>query len=130
MKINFNGKKKYQIIFVAIILVICLGVIYILNNKKVNNPEAVIYKNGEVVKRIDLSNIKESYEFTIEDGEHFNTIKVDEEGVSIVEASCTDKVCIERGSIKDELLPITCIPNKIIIKIQEAEESSIDSVVY
>lgn len=125
-----KASKKYQIILVAFLLVICMVVFYILHHKKIEKPVAVIYKNGEIVKSIDLSSVTEEYEFIIEDGANYNRIRVDEEGVSIIEASCPDKVCIKTGHVHDSLLPITCLPNKLMIKIENATESNIDATAY
>ena len=87
----------------------------------------IFIKNNEVVKTIDLSKVKESYEFEVkgENGES-NTIKVEQDGVSIIHASCSDKICIHTGKIKDSSLPIVCLPNKLIIKFERTKESEDD----
>lgn len=86
-----------------------------------------VIKNNEVIKTIDLSKVKESYEFEVKgDNEESNTIKVENTGVSIVSASCKDKICIHTGKIKDSSLPIVCLPNKLIIKFESTKESEDD----
>lgn len=122
--------RKYQIILVIFLLVVSTVVFYMLHNKNIDKPVAVIYQNGEMIKTIDLSNVTDDYEFTIEGEGGYNIIKVDEEGISIIEASCPDKVCIKTGHIHDSLLPITCLPNKLMIKIENAPESNIDAAAY
>ena len=98
---------------------ITLGENCIIHLKFVNHE-----KNNEVIKTIDLSKVKESYEFEVKgDNEESNTIKVENTGVSIISASCKDKICIHTGKIKDSSLPIVCLPNKLIIKFESTKES-------
>ena len=94
-------------------------------NFSFNNSFIIIFiKNNEVIKTIDLSKVKESYEFEVKgDNEESNTIKVENTGVSIISASCKDKICIHTGKIKDSSLPIVCLPNKLIIKFESTKES-------
>ena len=89
-----------------------------------------INKNNEIIKKIDLSSNIESYTFNIEDENGYNVVHVDNNGISIIEASCKDKVCIKAGHIHNSLMPITCLPNKLMIKIENAKKEEVDATVY
>ena len=126
MKIN----KKYQIVLIVVVFLICMALVLIINSKKIDKPMAVIYKNNEIIKKIDLSSNIESYTFNIEDENGYNVVHVDNNGISIIEASCKDKVCIKAGHIHNSLMPITCLPNKLMIKIENAKKEEVDATVY
>lgn len=94
---------------------------------------ADIYQNGELKQSIDLSTVKESFTFTME-GEWgcTNKIEVRPKSIGIISASCPDKLCVHQGFIDNSLLPITCLPNRLVIQIRQEEisEESTDIITY
>lgn len=120
-------KNLIAILILALIIVLSLFSLKIINRESKTLGIVKVIKNNKVIKTIDLSKVKESYEFEVKgDNEESNTIKIENTGVSIVSASCKDKICIHTGKIKDSSLPIVCLPNKLIIKFESAEESEDD----
>lgn len=117
-------KNLIAILILALIIVLSLFSLKMINRESKTLGIVKVIKNNEVIKTIDLSKVKESYEFEVTgDNEESNTIKVENTGVSIVSASCKDKICIHTGKIKDSSLPIVCLPNKLIIKFESTKES-------
>ena len=117
-------KNLIAILILALIIVLSLFSLKMINRESKTLGIVKVIKNNEVIKTIDLSKVKESYEFEVKgDNEESNTIKVENTGVSIVSASCKDKICIHTGKIKDSSLPIVCLPNKLIIKFESTKES-------
>lgn len=117
-------KNLIAILILALIIVLSLFSLKIINRESKTLGIVKVIKNNEVIKTIDLSKVKESYEFEVKgDNEESNTIKVENTGVSIISASCKDKICIHTGKIKDSSLPIVCLPNKLIIKFESTKES-------
>ena len=37
--------------------------------------------------------------------------------VSVTEASCPDKVCVNHGSTDQTADPIVCLPNKLVVRV-------------
>lgn len=128
-----NRTKKICIAFVVLLLVLGIaGSIFIYMRKPSKNLTANIYQDGNLIKSIDLSKVSESYSFTV-DGPNgaYNKIEVRPGEIAVVEASCPDKVCINMGFIKNQSLPISCLPNKLVIKIENATDSqNIDGISY
>jgi len=122
-----NKKNLIAVLILALIIVLSLFSLKIINRETKTLGIVKVIKNNEVIKTIDLSKVKESYEFEVKgDNEESNTIKVEKDGVSIVSASCNDKICIHTGKVKDSSLPIVCLPNKLIIKFESTKESEDD----
>lgn len=121
--------KKIAIILSLLILVIGLGAglsLYIMNKEATDGSYAYIYQNNELIKVVDLTNVKEDYEFRIdsEDG-GYNIVKVTTDGsIGIIEASCPDHVCMNTGFIRNSLVPITCLPNELVIEVKNSKEDS------
>lgn len=120
-------KNLIAILILTLIIVLSLFSLKMINRESKTLGIVKVIKNNEVIKTIDLSKVKESYEFEVKgDNEESNTIKVENTGVSIVSASCKDKICIHTGKIKNSSLPIVCLPNKLIIKFESTKESEDD----
>lgn len=87
---------------------------------------ADIYQNGELKQSILLSAVTESYTFTVYDKQdNFNQIEVRPGSIGILSASCPDKLCVHQGFISNTLLPITCLPNRLVIQLRQ--EQAIES---
>lgn len=93
---------------------------------------AEIYQNGEIIHTIHLDTVTESYTLRIDgDNGAYNVIEIHPGEIGICEASCPDGLCVNMGFIHSEVLPITCLPNKVVIRIRKGDNPEhIDSVVY
>ncbi len=122
------SKKNKILIFVTLILLVILVCFsYIIYNKKLNNKIAKIYQDGNLIYEINLDKVEEAYTIKIDgDEEHYNIVEVRKGEIGIIEANCPDKICVNMGFVSDGLLPITCLPNKLIIEIEGGEESEYD----
>lgn len=115
-----NRTKKICIAAAAILLTLGIaGSIFIYTHKADGTLTAKVYQDGTLIKTIDLSAVTESYSFTVEsENGAYNTIEVRPGEIAVVEASCPDKVCINMGFIKNPSLPISCLPNKLVIQLE------------
>ena len=127
-----SNKKTVIILIVCIVVfLICLilSIIILTNNK--NARTARIYQNGNLLYEIDLSSVKEPYTLNItSESGGYNIVEVRPGEIGICKASCPDKVCVNMGFINNSSLPITCLPNKLIIKLESDSEEEADVVVY
>lgn len=82
---------------------------------------AVIYVDGEVYDTVDLSAVAVPYEFTVETEYGYNTVRVSPGAIEVAEADCSEQVCVNQGTITDGLIPITCLPHHVVIRIEEPE---------
>ena len=133
-----SANRKAAIILSCIILLILAGSIaaWMIINKQEQGKTAEIYQNGVLIKTIQLDTVTSPYTFTVE-GENgaSNTIEVRPGEIGIIEANCPDGLCINMGFIHSSALPITCLPNKVVIKVtggsgdSSESEPDIDSIV-
>ena len=128
-------KKNVKYIIAGTVVVVMIAALIVawifITQTKVSNAVANIYQNGTLIRSIDLETVEESYTFKIE-GENgaYNTVLVEPGHISITDSSCPDKVCISQGRISDGVLPITCLPNGIVIQIetQNTTNSTLDGM--
>ncbi len=66
--------------------------------------------------------------YTIENNNSFNTIKIINGNVKMINASCNDQYCVNHSPINKNYQTIVCLPNKLVIEIDSSFESGIDSI--
>lgn len=128
-----KNKKVYVIIVIIGVLFISSIITILDRNREIPaNPYICIYQDGKLWKEIEISNIEEPYTITIEwEGGGYNILEIRNGAVGIVEASCPDKVCQKMGFISNSLMPITCLPNHLMIcVVEQGSTEKIDGVVY
>ena len=123
---------KKKIIFLSILLAVLLSVsilaiVYMKQRSVSEGCVAYIYRDNELIRQIDLDAVKEEFTFTLEYEGRSNTVLVRPGEIGIIAASCPDKLCVKMGFISDSLVPVTCLPNHIVIRVY-GKDSSLDDV--
>ena len=117
-----SKSSKILIVVLAALLLGC-GAFFLLAPK--DSAAALIYVDGELYTRVELSGVKESYTIAIGDG---NVALVEEGGISMHSADCPDKLCVKQGRAT-VLQPVTCLPNKVTIIVENTEPDEVDIVI-
>ena len=91
-----------------------------LNSNQEPAKYACIYEDGELIHKINLSNVTKPYTIIIGG----NTVLVEKGQISMLEADCPDKVCVKQGAISDGARPIICLPNNVLIKLTDDENDT------
>lgn len=118
--------KKYKgIIFFFFALAIGVaGCIFVLN-MQYEKPVAKIYQNNELLYEIDLTSVKKEQLINVESPfGGYNKVLVEKDGISVIEASCPDHICINQGKLFKGTTPIVCLPNKLVIKIENGKNTA------
>lgn len=98
---------------------------------EVQSHFAEIYQNGVCIETINLDTVENPYTFDVRgDNSCINTIEVRPGSIGIVSADCPDKLCVHQGFISNSLLPITCLPNHLVIQIHKADSITPDITSY
>lgn len=110
-------------IILCIIVLLTSAVIYLLFNilETTNNKTAVVYYDNKIILKIDLNNTnKQEYEVEGLNGK----IKIEsQEGkVRVIEENSPKHLCSKQGYISKGYETIICLPNKIVIKIEDSTE--------
>lgn len=128
-----NDRKK-AVLLTAVLLVlalICCIRIYMAGHKIPSDGQSLyadIYQNGELLQTIRLDTVTSEYTFEVTgDAGATNTICVRSGSIAIVSASCPDQICVHQGFINNSLLPITCLPNRLVIQVREQSSVSDDA---
>lgn len=88
---------------------------------------ASVYLDGECVHSVDLSADFEPYTFTVS-GVVENTISVEHGRICVLHSTCPDQVCVNQGWISNSVVPVVCLPNSLVIKIEGGSGGDYDAV--
>lgn len=109
----------------AVLLLISLTslLLILLPRKRDAGYIADIFQNGDLIASIPLGEVQEPYHFTITGASGcINEIEVRPESIGILSADCPDQLCVHQGFIRDSRLPITCLPNGVVILLRAPSE--------
>ncbi|MGL5244748.1 MAG: NusG domain II-containing protein [Sarcina sp.] len=124
--------KKWDIIIILVLILISFipQIIFgVVKGNEYNRTYAVISINGDVYKKISLSEHFGQDEFRIESEYGINKISIKENQIIVLEASCADSVCMKQGYISKPGESIVCLPNKLIIEIKGDKVSSEEDII-
>ena len=119
-------KNRTWIIIFAVLLLISLGAAFLIFLRPTSGSVAKIYLDGELIRSIDLSEVTEGYEFTVQSERGVNVVRVEKGRICVKEADCPDKVCVHSGWLKNSAAPICCLPHKLVIKIEKDGDAGDD----
>ena len=110
---------KRKAVIAAAVILLTAAVLYIFFALTAHDggDTAVITLDGEVIRRIELSSAKDG-SFTVESENGYNVITVKNKEIYVSDADCPDKVCVNHGALKTAMLPIVCLPHKLIITLE------------
>jgi hypothetical protein len=129
-----NPTLQKRAILLSIILLIILTAgsifLYLRYTDTAEHYTAYLYQNGTLLETIDLSTVTEEYSLTIisETGGR-NQILVQPGAISVTDADCPDLICVHQGTIRNNLLPITCLPHGLVIELKP-KHTNIDTITY
>lgn len=83
-------------------------------------PSGVSYDNPE---HYALSEDDECTQYT-----YYNVVNIEGGEVSVTGSSCKNRVCIRHGSISKSGQSIVCLPNRLIVTIEDVSGGEYDSV--
>ncbi len=119
-----NKKPRNDIILVTVILLIAVtGILFINLNKKAGT-DVVVNIDGTEKYRYSLSEDITVDIKTGENGEHVNTLVIENSEAYVSHADCPDGICTQYRPVSYAGESIICLPHKVVIEIQAAANSN------
>ncbi|MEY8391648.1 NusG domain II-containing protein [Lachnospiraceae bacterium] len=120
--------KRNDVVLIAALVLLALMVftgVKLYSRFSTDEPEAVVYLNGEEKGRYPLS-----HNITIEvrqDNGAYNIFQIKNGKADITEASCPDKVCVNHRPVSRQGESLICLPNQVVVEIENGEKTKIDA---
>ena len=124
-----NSRKKLKNDIILIAAVLATGVLLLFLNTFFQQPGATV----KVISGREVSGIYElgtDREIIINAGGGYNLIKIAGGKAKMKEANCPGGDCMAQGPIDKTGSQIACLPNKVLIRVEGADESAPDSIVH
>ena len=118
--------KKNDLYLIAGILLLILISYLLLQIFKSEGSKVIVTIDGKEYKTFSL-NDDTVYTIRQEDGQ-WNTFEIKDGYVKMLEASCPDKLCVKFNKIHYNDETITCLPNRVVLRIVGGEENDIDAI--
>lgn len=119
--------KKNDFILMAALIVIAFaafGGVSLYSRISTKEPEAVVYLDGKEQGRYPLS---KDTTVEIRQESNYNILQIRDGKADITEASCPDKVCVNHRPVNGQGESLVCLPNKMVVEIENGAESGIDA---
>lgn len=108
-----SGKPEFslRLLLGGILLLAAVSVLLLLYSSG-GAGTAEVYRDGELVQRIDLRNVTASYTLEIGEG---NVLEVERGRVRMLRADCPDQICVHESWSSSAGKPIVCLPNRVTV---------------
>ena len=129
---NQTIRKRALLLGMGLLIILLVSCIFIYLRYQDTSKSyiAYIYQQGILVEQIDLSSVTQEYTLTINaPNGGKNIVRIEPNAITITEADCPDLLCVHQGTIRNDLLPITCLPHQLVIELR-ANNTDIDTVTY
>lgn len=80
--------------------------------------------DGELLMELPLS---EDAQVVLGEGDHTNTLVIQNGTAQVVEAACPDQVCVRQGAVQYEGESIVCLPHKLVVTVEGGQGSGVDA---
>lgn len=123
---NTTKKNDKRLIIAVLVIALIGGTVFFLTQRSAAGGVAVVTIDGEEYARYFLN--EDIYEkIELPDGS-YNVLEIKDGQVDITEASCPDRICVEHRKISKTNQTIVCLPNKLIVSIENGAEAEVDSM--
>ena len=80
--------------------------------------------DGEPVMELPLG---EDTRIVLGEGEHTNTLVIENGAAQVVEASCPDQICVNQGVVRYAGESIVCLPHKLVVTVEGGRANDVDA---
>ncbi len=120
---------KFDILLIIFVVIIALYFNFYLSKtmkQPIENGNVVVYYKNEIYDTYDLST---NQQINININEGFNELEIKNGVVNMIDANCPDSYCVKDKPIEYNNQSIVCLPHQVLVKIENTEDSDIDSFV-
>lgn len=124
------NEKKNDVVLIVLVLAFAAVFLIGMTWKKTDadSAQAVVTLDGQEYGRYPLS---EDCTVEIAAGEEkWNVLVIKDNAVEMTEASCPDKICVHHKKISGNNETIVCLPNKVVVVIEDAKKTEIDILTH
>lgn len=128
---NRKRNSRNDIILIVILLVVVLIFLVMQNFFGKDGAGVIVMQDGEVMYEFSLEDeLKGDNALCIETTAGYNILEIIDGKAKVTEADCPDGLCVKQKAISKQDESLICLPHKLVITVEGAEENVIDSFAY
>lgn len=106
-------------VIIAITLLMSLSATFLYRKLNADSIVAIVTRNGETIKRIDLEKETSPREWTINlpDGA-CNTVRIEPGRIRFIRSNCPKQICVSSGWLYRPGDMAVCLPHRLMISIE------------
>ncbi len=98
---------------------VVLGALALYGLRPSAGQTATVWLDGECIERIDLAAVALPYELDIGSDRGTNRLRVSPGAIEVCWSDCPEQLCVDQGPISTPHIPITCLPHRLVVQIEE-----------
>lgn len=111
--------KKNDLLLIGALLLFCAAAaVFFFTRTDGEMRHAIITQDNVQLYDIPLTGHTGTEEIVIADEHGANTIRIEDESISVVDADCPDRVCVKTGTASKKGDVIACLPHKLLIEVK------------
>ncbi|WP_350342546.1 NusG domain II-containing protein [Proteinivorax tanatarense] len=122
--------KKGDLILIGIVLILSLfgiGMYYLfLSGQEVEGARVIIEQEGEKWGSVPLFEEDRSEEIVFNGPVGETVVLLGEDYVTVKHSDCPDQICVNFGRATRPGQSITCLPNRVFVRIEGGEQPDVD----
>lgn len=119
--------NKNDLKLIVLLIIFSIIIMLFINKKDDTNKIAKVYHNNKLILKIDLSK-KESKEYYVKGDKGKIKIITNNGKIKVAKENSYYHLCSKQGFIKETYESIVCLPNKVVIEIDD-NNTNIDTIV-
>ncbi len=133
MKVNILKKMTLwdKILISTIIIINMSFILFNILNISTGKKIIEVKVNNEIVQRISITDkTEDTYSFQFEENTGYLEVKSGSVRMLEMEKNiCPERICSDTGWISNDYENIVCLPNSIIVNIEENEDNDVDIII-
>ncbi len=110
--------------YILIITIFCISIYlypYFIDKFSSDSTDLVVTVDGKEYGRYDIT---KNQEILIQENNVYNRIVIENGIVNMVDANCSDRLCVHSAPIESSYQSIACLPNKVLLTIDDTDNES------
>lgn len=111
--------KRTNLFWALGLALLALGALALYGLPPAEGKTATVWLNGECIQHIDLASVVLPYELDIDSDWGSNRLRVSPGAIEVCWSDCPEQLCVNQGQISTPHIPITCLPHRLVVQIEE-----------
>ena len=120
---NWLNTHRNDVLLIAVLAVLGGALALFLWCTRQAGGTVTVQVDGEIIMELPLD---KDAQVVLGEGEHTNTLMIENGTARVVEASCPDQVCVRQGAVQYEGESIVCLPHRLIVTVEGGQGNGVD----